>query len=394
MLKISPLIENKSLDHHSKPNKVEKNSKNHLSVAVTRVIEKQRKDSHCLDLAEQKLLSIPFEIFQFPVLKQLYLEGNGIAELPGDFFKHMSSLEWLDLRHNQLACLPSNIGKHKCLKQLLLEDNNLKCLPVELTNVDTLTALNICGNPLIFPPKNVVEQGLRVIKTFLWNELMKMESSKSDTNETDESENDADHPTEATETGDKVTSSLKYNQNKSLLHTVQLSKGTQPNEHGNASSASHELIELFKKRMDSLSERNAGGLPEGAVDLEEKRSVVAPFIESSTGKKLKDHSPDENDLLQSENLESSVNLEEGWDEVKPEKSFEDSTDVVLMQRPPPKDDAIRKRMRLHSRKLRRRAEKTEETKPRRSQFVNGSIGLTKTRNEYMFKAFTGDSLPD
>ncbi|XP_044880369.1 leucine-rich repeat-containing protein 27 isoform X4 [Mauremys mutica] len=179
--------------------------------------------SNSLDLSRKKLQHLTEEIYKLPNLKHLHLEGNALVIIPKDLFQQLPNLVWLDLRYNKIKTLPPGIGCHKLLcrisgfdllllledylleviwmtciekshetvisavalhapierrgyaewiqqlKTLLLERNPIKRLPVELGNLTSLTALNLRHCPLEFPPKDVVQRGLRSILCFLRN---------------------------------------------------------------------------------------------------------------------------------------------------------------------------------------------------------------------------------
>ncbi|KAL5021147.1 hypothetical protein ScPMuIL_000302 [Solemya velum] len=131
---------------------------------------KQTKDSasKSIDLSRKGLHAIPDELFEIDNLEYLYLEGNEISSLPDTFFHEFPNLKWLDLRRNKLVQLPAvYTGRHRCLRNLLLEGNCLKNLPLELGLIKSLNGLNIRGNPLEFPPPEIVEKGTAVILKFL-----------------------------------------------------------------------------------------------------------------------------------------------------------------------------------------------------------------------------------
>lgn len=46
-------------------------------------------------------------------LKNLYLEGNQISNLPDSMFISLPNLLWLDLRNNQIPSIPAGIGLHR-----------------------------------------------------------------------------------------------------------------------------------------------------------------------------------------------------------------------------------------------------------------------------------------
>ncbi|XP_067093146.1 leucine-rich repeat-containing protein 27-like [Osmerus mordax] len=123
--------------------------------------------SDTLYLSRRKLKDIEDSILKTHMLKNLYLEGNQISSLPDSLFTSLSNLVWLDLRNNQITALPAEIGLHRSLKTLLLEGNPIKELPLELGTVITLRALSLRNCPIVFPPQEIVEQGLQCILQFL-----------------------------------------------------------------------------------------------------------------------------------------------------------------------------------------------------------------------------------
>ena len=143
-----------------------------------------------LDLNRNGIQQIPHGLDRLDLshLKYLYLEGNTICLLPGDFFTCLQSLEWLDLRNNKVEEIPRNVGEHKNLKTLLLGGNKLTFLPTELGFIRTLTGLNLSNNPLKDPPQFVINRGVHAIKHYLLPKLtnrLNPEDFQSDESESD-----------------------------------------------------------------------------------------------------------------------------------------------------------------------------------------------------------------
>lgn len=132
-----------------------------------------KKGFDMLDLNRNGIQQIPQGLSGLDLshLKYLYLEGNSISFLPGDFFTCLQGLEWLDLRKNKIQEISPNVGEHKNLKTLLLGENKLKFLPVELGFIRTLTGLNLSENPLKDPPQTVIDRGVHAIKHYLLTKL-------------------------------------------------------------------------------------------------------------------------------------------------------------------------------------------------------------------------------
>ncbi|CAC5425933.1 unnamed protein product [Mytilus coruscus] len=129
--------------------------------------------SNTLDLGSKGVRQIPIELLELSQLEYLYLEGNELCSLPDDFFDKLPNLVWLDIRRNGLLRLPSvYTGRHQNLRNLLLEGNNLRSLPLELGLIKSLNGLNISGNPIEFPPGEIIEKGTNEILKFLREMLL------------------------------------------------------------------------------------------------------------------------------------------------------------------------------------------------------------------------------
>ncbi|XP_066145813.1 leucine-rich repeat-containing protein 27-like isoform X1 [Euwallacea fornicatus] len=120
-----------------------------------------------LDYSKSYLTEIPVTILDMVNLKMLFLEQNSLIKLPDGFFHRLPNLTWLDLRSNQLQELPKSVANHEHLEHLLLTNNNISALPNELGSVPNLKALQVADNPLIYPPKKIVQKGTNSIKNFL-----------------------------------------------------------------------------------------------------------------------------------------------------------------------------------------------------------------------------------
>ncbi|XP_035186658.1 leucine-rich repeat-containing protein 27 isoform X2 [Oxyura jamaicensis] len=141
--------------------------------------------SSTLDVSRKNITHLTEEIYKQPDIKHFHLEGNAISMIPEDLFQKLPHLVWLDLRFNKITALPPGIGYHRQLKTLLLERNPIKELPTELGSLTALTALNLRHCPLEFPPKDIIEKGLKSILCFLRasgnDRLLSIEPATSET---------------------------------------------------------------------------------------------------------------------------------------------------------------------------------------------------------------------
>lgn len=69
----------------------------------------------------------------------------------------LSSLEILDLGRNKLRILPPEIVKLTSLKVLSVQKNRIEDLPLCLADMTSLQVLKLDGNPIRFPPKEVLQ---------------------------------------------------------------------------------------------------------------------------------------------------------------------------------------------------------------------------------------------
>lgn len=95
------------------------------------------------------------------------MQNNKLKTLPDDFFPALPNLKWLDLRDNEITDIPKSIKDHRSLTHILLQNNKITTLPNELGTVMTLKVLQLSGNPLMYPPRDVIKAGTRRILKFL-----------------------------------------------------------------------------------------------------------------------------------------------------------------------------------------------------------------------------------
>jgi hypothetical protein len=112
-----------------------------------------------------------YNIRFFYSLQVLYLQNNKIINVPEDFFTSLPSLMWLDLRDNAITEIPKSIQNHPSLTHLLLQNNQLTTLPNELGTVN-LKVLQLTGNPLSYPPTEILKMGVKDILNFLHNKYI------------------------------------------------------------------------------------------------------------------------------------------------------------------------------------------------------------------------------
>jgi hypothetical protein len=196
-----------------------------------------------LDLSKRDITELPEEDFPpCPSLECLYLEGNRLTHLPGALFMQCPALRWLDLRNNSLKSLSPQIENLKCLRTLLLEGNQLIELPCELGNLDKLSGLSLSSNPLQYPPKEIIEQGTKIVLEYL-KEMSKQRIITPQMFEHDSSDEDNDPQLDKESIKKYHTSdSLSKSNHRDInLKGVYLSKATLQARQKNHSKKSLEL---------------------------------------------------------------------------------------------------------------------------------------------------------
>jgi internalin A len=157
-----------------------------------RIEECKRKRLKELDLGntsdEEKLTTIPSEVFELKWLKKLNLNDNQLRELPDsignlqnlhalhlnnnqlrelpDSIGNLQNLSLLYVTYNQLRELPDSIGNLQNLDILNLKNNQLRELPDFITHIQNLSLLDLSENPLVNPPLEIAERGIEAIREY------------------------------------------------------------------------------------------------------------------------------------------------------------------------------------------------------------------------------------
>ncbi|KAE8693161.1 Plant intracellular Ras-group-related LRR protein 9 [Hibiscus syriacus] len=115
-----------------------------------------------------KLRSLPTSICKMRSLHFLDAHFNELRGLP-DEIGRLTNLEVLNVRCNfsDLTELPESLGELTNLKELDISNNQINALPDSFGRLDKLTKLNVDQNPLVVPPKEIVDQGVDAIKMFM-----------------------------------------------------------------------------------------------------------------------------------------------------------------------------------------------------------------------------------
>ncbi|THG23464.1 hypothetical protein TEA_020369 [Camellia sinensis var. sinensis] len=121
-----------------------------------------------LSVQLNKIRSLPTSIGEMRSLCVLDVHFNELRVLPLAIGR-LTNLEILNLSSNftDLTELPETIGDLTNLKELDLSNNQIQALPDTFGRLDNLTKLNLESNPLVIPPKEVVNLGVEAVKVFM-----------------------------------------------------------------------------------------------------------------------------------------------------------------------------------------------------------------------------------
>src|SRR5271163_3576412 len=89
------------------------------------------------------------------IVSLLYLISS-LANFRGQICE-LSSLEILDLGRNKLRVLPPELSRLTSLKVLSVQKNRIEDLPLCLADMTSLQVLKLDGNPVRFPPKEILQ---------------------------------------------------------------------------------------------------------------------------------------------------------------------------------------------------------------------------------------------
>ncbi|RFU27798.1 hypothetical protein B7463_g8535, partial [Scytalidium lignicola] len=120
------------------------------------VIDVIKDEIERLALSHNQIFSFPARFSECTSLRYLNVRSNLIREFPQAICE-LTSLEILDLGRNKLRILPPELAKLTSLKVLSIQRNRVEDLPLFLADMSSLQVLKLDGNPLRFPPKEVIQ---------------------------------------------------------------------------------------------------------------------------------------------------------------------------------------------------------------------------------------------
>ena len=115
-----------------------------------------------------KLRTLPPSIGEMVSLQILDLHFNELRGLPSTIGK-LTKLQILNVGSNfsDLTALPDSIGDLTSLRELDICNNQIRELPITFGRLERLKKLVVDQNPLMIPPKEVVDEGVEAVKVYM-----------------------------------------------------------------------------------------------------------------------------------------------------------------------------------------------------------------------------------
>ena len=104
-----------------------------------------------LDLSDNQLRNLTKELFSgLEGLKTLVITGNDLELIPSDALEYLTGLEKVEFSYNSGLQLPSKVfSKNSNLKSIQIRECGFKEIPTAVTQIPTLTELDLDANSLL-----------------------------------------------------------------------------------------------------------------------------------------------------------------------------------------------------------------------------------------------------
>ncbi|KAL1865848.1 hypothetical protein VTK73DRAFT_5027 [Phialemonium thermophilum] len=131
-------------------------SRKNIATLPDEVVDIIKNELERLALSHNHLQDFPTRFSECTSLRYLNVRQNKIKQFPLPLCD-LKSLEILDLGRNRLRELPPDIVKLSSLKVFAIQKNMISELPLCLADMTSLQVLKLDGNPIIFPPPEVLQ---------------------------------------------------------------------------------------------------------------------------------------------------------------------------------------------------------------------------------------------
>ncbi|EEF32326.1 plant intracellular Ras-group-related LRR protein 3 [Ricinus communis] len=128
-----------------------------------------------LSIQLNKIHILPPSICEMKSLRYLDVHFNELHGLPYAIGR-LTNLEVLDLSSNfsDLTELPETVGDLANLRELNLSNNQIRALPDTFGRLENLANLILDENPLVIPPKEIVNKGVQAVREFMQKRWLDM----------------------------------------------------------------------------------------------------------------------------------------------------------------------------------------------------------------------------
>ncbi|KAK6127570.1 hypothetical protein DH2020_038688 [Rehmannia glutinosa] len=121
-----------------------------------------------LTVRYNNIKQLPTTMASLSSLRQLDVSFNELESIP-ESLCFATTLVKMDVSNNfaDLQSLPRSIGNLEMLEELMSNNNQIRVLPDSFGLLTRLRVLNVEGNPLVVPPRDIVEKGAQAVVRYM-----------------------------------------------------------------------------------------------------------------------------------------------------------------------------------------------------------------------------------
>ncbi|KAH6807998.1 plant intracellular ras group-related LRR 4 [Perilla frutescens var. frutescens] len=121
-----------------------------------------------LTVRYNNIRQLPTTMASLCSLRQLDVSFNELEAIP-ESLCFATTLVKIDVSNNfaDLQALPRSIGNLEMLEELMSHNNQIRALPDSFGMLTRLRVLNVEGNPLVVPPRDVIEKGAQAVVSYM-----------------------------------------------------------------------------------------------------------------------------------------------------------------------------------------------------------------------------------
>ncbi|KAL3651859.1 hypothetical protein CASFOL_004861 [Castilleja foliolosa] len=121
-----------------------------------------------LTVRYNNIRQLPTTMSSLSSLRQLDVSFNELESIP-ESLCFATTLVKMDVSNNfaDLQALPRSIGNLEMLEELMSNNNQIRALPDSFGMLTKLRVLKLEGNPLVVPPRDVIEKGAQAVVRYM-----------------------------------------------------------------------------------------------------------------------------------------------------------------------------------------------------------------------------------